>query len=229
MKKTQSNLILLCMIFAVSLVIANVVTGKLIDVPINLFGSHIQLPGAAVCYAITFLMTDVIGEIWGKDEANMCVKFGFGCQVMATLMIIFTQCLPAVDPNMQSAYDSLLGQNWIFVIGSLVGYTASQAWDVYFFHKIRDKIVNTSGSNKSRWIWNNASTMTSQIIDTVLFIGIAFGLGFGWLFKPEMHMALLSMCIGQYVIKFILAALDTPIFYLLTRDSNKYLASVGEY
>lgn len=217
MKKTYSNLTLLCMIFAVSLVIANVVTGKLIDVPINLFGSHIQLPGAAVCYAVTFLMTDVIGEIWGKNEANMCVKFGFVCQIIATLMIIFTQFLPAVDPSMQSAYVSLLGQNWVFVIGSLVAYLASQAWDVYIFHRIRDKIMKDKNSNKSRWIWNNASTMTSQIIDTVLFIGIAFGLGFGWLFQPEMHMALLSMFIGQYAIKFILAVLDTPIFYLLTR------------
>lgn len=221
MKKTQSNLTLLCMVFAVSLVIANVVTGKLIDVPINLFGAHIQLPGAAVCYAITFLMTDVIGEIWGKHEANMCVKFGFVCQILATILIIFTQFLPAVDPDMQSAYNALLGQNWVFVIGSLTGYLASQAWDVYFFHKIRDKITKETGSNRSRWIWNNASTMTSQIIDTVLFIGIAFGLGFGWLFKPEMHMALLSMFIGQYVIKFVLAAIDTPIFYLLTRGSGK--------
>lgn len=220
MKKTQGNLTLLCMIFAVSLVIANVVTGKLIDVPISLFGSHIQLPGAAVCYAITFLMTDVIGEIWSKKEANMCVKFGFVCQILATVMIIFTQYLPAVDPSMQESYVTLLGQNWVFVIGSLAGYLVSQAWDVYIFHRIRDKIVAKSGTNKNRWIWNNASTMTSQIIDTVLFIGIAFGFGFGWLFDTNMHMVLLSMCIGQYVIKFLLAAIDTPIFYLLTRNAE---------
>lgn len=221
MKKTNQNLILLCMIFAVSLVIANVVTGKLIDIPINLFGSHIQLPGAAVCYAITFLMTDVIGEIWGKKEANTCVRWGFICQILATLLIIFTQYLPAVDPDMQSAYNALLGQNWIFVIGSLAGYFASQSWDVYIFHKIRDKMIERDPDNvRKRWIWNNASTMTSQIIDTVLFIGIAFGFGFRWLFQPEMLPALGAMIIGQYLLKFILAAIDTPIFYLLTRKRN---------
>ena len=104
--------------------------------------------------------------------------------------------------------------NWIFVIGSLVAYFASQSWDVWFFHKIRNKF---DANPKKRWIWNNASTMTSQIIDTVLFIGISFGLGFGWLFKSEMHLPLISMMIGQYALKFILAALDTPFFYLLTR------------
>lgn len=222
MKKTNSNLIILCMIFAVSLVISNVVTGKLIDVPINLFGGHIQLPGAALCYAITFLMTDVIGEIWGKKEANMCVRFGFFCQILASLLILFTQYLPAVDPAMQGHYNALLGMNWIFSVGSLVAYLASQAWDVWVFHKIRDRYIAKHGSIKGgRWMWNNGSTMTSQIIDTVLFIGIAFGIGFGWLFDPAMHPTLLAMFVGQYVIKFILAALDTPIFYLLTRNADK--------
>jgi uncharacterized integral membrane protein (TIGR00697 family) len=222
MRKTEKNLLLLYMIFGVSLVIANVVTGKLIDVPITLFGSHIQLPGAAVCYAITFLMTDVIGEIWGKKEANLCVIWGFICQILATLMIIFTQYLPAVDPKMQQAYDSLLGQNWVFVIGSLAGYLVSQSWDVWIFHKIRDEfLAKNPDDKKKRWIWNNLSTMTSQIWDTIIFIGIAFGLGFGWFFNPNMHMVLISMCIGQYLLKFILAAIDTPIFYLLTHDFHK--------
>lgn len=222
MRKTQKNLLLLYMIFGVSLVISNVVTAKLIDIPITLFGSHIQLPGAAVCYAITFLMTDVIGEIWGKKEANQCVKWGFICQILASLLILFTQYLPAVDPDMQASYNALLGQNWVFVIGSLVAYYASQSWDVFIFHKIRAKFVKDDESDtRQRWIWNNASTMTSQIIDTVLFIGIAFGFGFGWFWNPEMHLPLISMMIGQYLLKVILAAIDTPFFYLLTHDFHK--------
>lgn len=222
MQKTQKNLLLLYMIFGVSLVISNVVTGKLIDVPITLFGSHIQLPGAAICYAITFLMTDVIGEIWGKKEANLCVRWGFICQILASVLILITQYLPAVDPDMQKSYDALLGQNWVFVIGSLVAYFASQSWDVFIFHKIRDKFVkDDEGDTRKRWIWNNASTMTSQIIDTVLFIGIAFGFGFGWLWTPGMQLPLASMMIGQYILKLILAALDTPIFYLMTHKFKR--------
>lgn len=221
MKKTSNNLILLNMIFAVSLIIANVVTAKLIQTPFMIFGVNITLPGAAVCYAITFLMTDVIGEVWGKQEANKCVVFGIICQIIATVLIIFTQKLPAVDSQTQAAYDTLLGQSWIFVVGSLAAYFISQSWDVWIFHRIRDKFVSRSGNNKSRWIWNNASTMTSQILDTVVFIGISFGIGFGWLFDRTMWPTLGAMLMGQYVLKFILAAFDTPFFYLLTRSSKE--------
>lgn len=223
MKKTTSNLIGINMIFVVALVISNVVTAKLFATGLNLFGVALTLPGAALCYAITFLATDVIGEIWGKKEANRTVRWGFVGQVLATLLIIATQYLPTSDPEAQAAYNRLLGQNWIFVIGSMVAYFASQSWDVFFFHKIRDKYIKKHGSTAGgRWIWNNASTMTSQIIDTVLFIGISFGIGFGWFFNREMWPSLLAMMVGQYVLKFILAALDTPFFYILTRrrDDN---------
>lgn len=220
MKRTETNLSLLRMIFAVSLVISNVVTAKLIFTGLKIFGVAVTLPGAAVCYAITFLMTDVIGEIWGKREANKTVLLGFICQVIASLLILLTQHLPAADPAMQKAYTAILGQNYIFVIGSLVAYFASQSWDVWVFHKIREKHLAKSGTKKARWIWNNGSTMTSQIIDTVLFIGISFGIGFRWLFTREMLLPLAAMMIGQYLLKFCLAVIDTPFFYILTRGKE---------
>jgi hypothetical protein len=112
----------------------------------------------------------------------------------------------------------LLGQNWIFVIGSLVAYYISQSWDVWVFHKIRNKF---DANPKKRWIWNNLSTWTSQIWDTVIFIGISFGLGFGWLFNKEMLPTLGAMMVGQYILKFLLACIDTPFFYLLTRKRKE--------
>lgn len=218
MKKTNANLTLCSMIFVVSLVISNVVTAKTIDLGFTFFGAPATIPGAAVCYAITFLMTDVIGELWGKKASDQTVLFGAVGQIFATLLIIFTQALPAANKDMQIAYNTLLGQNYIFVIGSLVAYFVSQFWDVWIFHKIRRwHLSRANGSIKNRWIWNNLSTMTSQIWDTVLFIGIAFGLGFGWLFDPAMRPTLFTMMACQYLFKFALAALDTPFFYILTR------------
>lgn len=218
MKKTEQNLSLLRMIFAVSLVVSNVVTAKLVRTGITLFGTQLTVPGAVLCYAITFLMTDVIGEIWGKKEADKTVLQGFICQTIATILIVLTGFLPTDNDEMQTAYNALLGQNYVFVIGSLVAYFASQSWDVWVFHKIRNRYIAKHGSTAhGRWIWNNASTMTSQIIDTVLFIGISFGIGFGWLFNKEMLPTLSAMMVGQYGVKLILAALDTPFFYLLTR------------
>ncbi len=221
MKKTNSNLVLLSMIFAVSLVVANMVTAKLFATGVSVFGIPVVLPGAAVCYAITFLMTDVIGEIWGARKANQTVKLGFVVQILATILIILTQFLPAADPEMQTAYEMLLGQNWIFVIGSLAAYASSQSWDVYFFHKIRNAYIKKHGTTKGgKWLWNNGSTMTSQVLDTILFIVISFGFGFGWLFDKAMWTILGAMIIGQYIFKFLLALIDTPIFYLMTRNAE---------
>lgn len=205
------------MLFAVSLVISNVVTAKLVDTGINMFGSPVALPGAVLCYAITFLCTDVVGEIWGKKEANRTVRYGFVAQLLATGLIVFTQYIPAADAEMQNAYETMLGQNWVFFIGSMVAYFCSQSWDVWVFHKIRNKF---DANPRKRWIWNNVSTMTSQIIDTVLFVGISFGLGFGWLWNPDTRLLLFAMMIGQYIFKFALALIDTPIFYLMTRKNS---------
>ena len=223
MKKTNTNLMLCAMVFAVALVISNVITAKTIQTGIPLFGSTILVPSAVICYCLTFLMTDIIGEIWGKKEAHTVVFGGFFCQVIATVLIVVGQALPAADPTMQASYDMLLGQNTVFVIASMTAYLLSQSWDVFIFHRIRNHMLENGGSPRSRWIWNNASTMTSQIIDTVVFIGIAFGIGFGWLFDPVMLPQLGAMMVGQYLCKFALAALDTPFFYLLTRKHHAEL------
>ncbi len=223
MRKTNTNLMLCAMVFAVALVVSNVITAKTIQTGIPLFGSTILVPSAVICYCITFLMTDIIGEIWGKKEARTVVLGGFVCQVIAMCLIIIGQVLPAADPAMQGAYDMLLGQNAVFVIASMTAYLLSQSWDVFIFHRIRNRVLANGGSARSRWIWNNASTMTSQIIDTVVFIGIAFGIGFGWLFDAAMLPQLGAMMVGQYLCKFVLAALDTPFFYLLTRKHHAEL------
>lgn len=220
MKKSTTNLMLCAMVFAVALVISNVITAKTVQTGIPLFGSAILVPAAVICYCVTFLMTDVIGEIWGRKEAQAVVFGGFGCQVLAMCLILIGEALPAADASMQSSYEMLLGQNAVFVVASMTGYLLSQSWDVFVFHRIRDRVLAHGGTVRSRWIWNNASTMTSQAIDTVVFIGIAFGIGFGWLFDAATLPQLGAMMVGQYLCKFALAALDTPVFYLLTRKSH---------
>ena len=91
---------------------------------------------------------------------------------------------------------------------------------MFVFHRIRDRVLaRRPGATGRRWIWNNASTMTSQLLDTVVFVGLAFGFGLGWLFDPAMQPALLSLMLGQYLVKLVLAALDTLPFYWLTRST----------
>lgn len=211
MRRTPEALNILTIVFIVSLVISNVITGKVIDTGITLFGNPVTIAGAVICYPICYLITDIVGEMWGKREANKIVKYGFIGQVLATLIIVATTYTPYLDMDMQAAYVKLLGQNWVFVAGSLSAYLASQYLDVHIFHTLKEK---TNG--KSKWIRNNASTMLSQLVDTAIFIIIAFGFGFGWIFDNQV--ALLNMAIGQYLIKLIIAVLDTVPFYILTRE-----------
>lgn len=158
-------------------------------------------------------MTDVIGEIWGKEEANKTVKTGIVCQLASLLMIGIAILLPVAPfADNQAEFKSILGSSFRVVFASLIGYVCSQSWDVWIFHKIRDAYIKKHGSTKGgRWIWNNASTMTSQIIDTAIFITIAFVGSVPNIF---------TMIASQYFIKLIYAALDTPFFYLLTNKKR---------
>lgn len=115
--------------------------------------------------------------------------------------------------NNQEQFVSIMGSSFRVVFASMIAYLCSQSWDVFFFHKIRDWYIKKHGTTKGgKWIWNNGSTMTSQIIDTAIFITVAF---YGVV--PN----IVVMIFSQYLIKFIYAALDTPFFYFLTRNSDK--------
>lgn len=222
MKKTDKNLYILYMVFAVMLITANCVASKIFTTGINLFGAPVTLTSGALAYPFTFLCTDIIGEIWGKEKANIAVKGGFICQLFSTALIILVRYFPATDVVVQESYVTLLGQNWVFVVASLVAYVCSQTIDVKLFHAIRDKYIKKHGSTKGgKWIWNNGSTMTSQLVDSVVYVLIAFGFGFGWLFQDGMRLVLFNMILGQWLFKVALAALDTPLFYLFTRRSNE--------
>jgi hypothetical protein len=217
MKKNEKNLIVLITLFVISIVIANVVGARTITTGIHLGSIELALSGGAITYAVTFLCTDIIGEVWGKKTAQGVVKYGFIGQTFATGCIMITGLFPATDAGMDEAYQTLLGQNWVFVLGSLSAYMVSQTWDVFIFHAIRGRFCNSANFARKRWIWNNASTITSQALDTVIYATIAFGFGMGWITTTAGRMQLVGMMIGQYLLKACLALLDTPFFYLFTR------------
>lgn len=125
MKKTNENLVILITLFAISIVIANVTGARTITTGLHIGPIELALSGGAITYAVTFLCTDIIGEIWGKATAQRVVKYGFIGQIFATACIMLTGVFPATDAVMDNAYQTLLGQNWIFVIGSLSAYLVS--------------------------------------------------------------------------------------------------------
>ena len=155
MRKTEKNLLLLTALFVSALVTSNMVSGKLVD-----FGIA-TIPGGVVCYAATFLFSDVVGEVWGEEQANRLVKIGFASQCFASVLVLLAQILPAKDASVQSAYELLLGKSLWFTVAGLLAYVLSQSVDVVIFHRLK-------ATQKSRkWLRNNLSTMVSQGIDTL--------------------------------------------------------------
>ena len=99
MKKNDKNYSILLTLFVISIVIANVVGSRTITTGIHLGPITLSTSGGAITYAVTFLCTDIVGEIWGRKKAQSMVFFGFVGQIFATIAIILTGWCRAVDPG----------------------------------------------------------------------------------------------------------------------------------
>ena len=160
-----------------------------------------------IVYATSFLVTDILSENYGKRDAQRAVAFGFFALVgFVTLMNLALLFRPATSDFAQphlSAVFSLLPR---VTAASLVAYAVSQLHDVWAYHFWRKRFPAV----RNIWIRNNLSTLVSQAIDSVVFTTGAF-LGvfeFG---------IVLEIALTTYVLKAIVALLDTPMVYLARR------------
>jgi len=192
----QAFLLLACL-FTGMLVIANVLAVK----PV-LIGGAIIVPAAVIAYALTFPITDAVTEIWGKERARALIWSGFAASLLAAALVRLALLMPwAPFWPMQEAFHAVLDANLRIVAASMAAYLVSQLHNVWAFSFWRQQ---TGG--KHLWLRNNLSTMVSQLLDTVIFITLAF---YGvW---PELWPAIL----GQFLVKMVIAAIDTPLVYLL--------------
>lgn len=196
--KVPRTFITLVAVFVTSLVTANVLATKLFAF------SGFTLPAGVIAYPITFLMTDVIGEIWGKKVVTRVVWAGFFCSILAMSLGFLAVLLPAAPfYERQEFFAELFGRVGRITGASLIAYLVSQLNDVWVFHKLKEY---TNG--KHLWLRNNVGTITSQFFDTVIFIVIAF-------YGIMPISVLLSMILSQWVIKILIALVDTPFCYWL--------------
>jgi len=160
------------------------------------------VPVAVIAYPFTFLVTDTIAELYGRRVTTRVVWLGFVMNIIMVALIYLGKIIPPSSFwEGQDAYNTMLGAVPRIALASMVAYLISQHHDVFAFHFWRRR---TSG--KHLWLRNNASTMVSQGIDTVLFITVAFA-------GTIPLQVLFNMIIGQYVIKLVIAILDTPLCY----------------
>jgi uncharacterized integral membrane protein (TIGR00697 family) len=187
--------ILLVSMFVGALVISSVLASKIIIV-LGLF-----VPAGVLAYCITFVVTDVISEIWGRERANQVVFSGFIALLITFLLIRLALWWDAAPIwREQKAFSVVLGSTSRIIIASFIAYLASQYHDVWAFH-----IWRKWTDERHLWLRNTASTVVSQFIDTLIFITIAF---YG-------TMPVFPLIKGQYLIKVLIALLDTPFVYLV--------------
>jgi len=215
--------LILASAFSVLLVLTNIVGVKLFLTPFR----EDTLTTGIITYPLTFWLTDVVSEIWGKRRANFMVLVGFGMSFVMLLVVQTALHVPgspawvaqdnpfgfeSVD-EYQNAFDSVFSVNGILLFGSMLAYMTAQLWDVKVYHHIKSW---TKG--KHLWLRNNGSTMTSQLIDTTIVNSILFYWGFGMEFWAGVN-----IMVTIYVYKMILAAIDTPLIYLGVYGVRRYL------
>lgn len=214
----------LAALFITALVTAQVTAVKVVEIgiPVSLplTGDAILVPAAVFAYALTFFASDCYTELYGKRAAQVLVNVAFVMNFVLLGLLwlaIWAPVSPASDVAQDPFVETLAASTGI-VTGSLLAYIVSQNWDVLVFHRIKEY---TGGS--SLWLRNVVSTATSQLIDTVIFITVAF-----LIFQGLPLDVVGGLLLGQYLFKLLLVAVDTPFVYLTVRLVRSYSEAVGE-
>ena len=201
--------LILSAIFIASLVGCNLIFQKFfeIEIWIPFLGSYkFQQSVGLLAYPVTFLVTDIISEIYGKTRANQVVTSGLVASIFMLLIVTISDMIPMApwSPVDSATFNKVFGLSGAAVFASMMAYLFAQFIDIRIFHFWK-KITN----GKHLWLRNNASTVFSQFIDTfsVLFLLCSFGV-IDW----QMFSILL---INGFLFKVFFAAFDTPFCYLI--------------
>ena len=193
--------IILAGIFIASLVTCNLIANKFVTV--NL-GFKVFIVSAGILpYPLTYLVTDLISEIYGQKKANLIVFSGFVASIFVLSFLWLGAQFNSIPNSIVDdfTYNAVFQNAWRLITASMVAYLFAQFIDVRVFHFWK-KLTN----GKHLWLRNNGSTIASQLIDTTLVISILF-VGV-WDTNQ-----ILSAIIDGWIFKMLMAFLDTPIIY----------------
>jgi|TARA_B100000767_G_C19681557_1_gene499804 hypothetical protein len=196
---------------AFSILLANLQGPKLTEI----FGLQTSL--GVIFYASIFFATDVLSENHGKKEAQKAVQMGFIVSIiMIVMMSLALLYQPTNQPNtavfsqnIHNAFATIINFTPRFIIGSLLAYYISQRFDVWAFHAIKKKT-----GEKHLWLRNNASTMSSQIIDTAIYSLVA------WWGIVDLKTAI-QLGLVKYAFKVIISIIDTGFIYWAKKTHKK--------
>ena len=209
--KSQANnlYLILAGIFIASLVSCNLIFQKFfeIDIWLPFIGNYTFAQSVGLLpYPVTFLVTDIISEIYGKNKANQVVTAGLIASLFMLIVITVADSVTATvwSPVSDDVFSMVFGLSVAAVFASMMAYLFAQYVDIRIFH-----FWKRLTKGRHLWLRNNASTIFSQFIDTfsVLFLLCAFDV-LAW----DRFSTLL---INGFLFKVFFAAFDTPIVYFL--------------
>ena len=187
-------------LYITGMVLVNTVGSKII----NLFGVRVSV--GIFFMPVLFLITDIIGEVKGHEHASLFVHYSI---IMLIILFVSTALFVQVPPHpsweLQQEYRQIFGMSMRMSLASLISFSISQTVDVNIF-----LLFKKLSKGKRLWLRNNLSTITSQFIDTVIFMFIAF-----YQTTPKFTAAFVfSLIIPYWLFKVVFALLDTPFCYL---------------
>ena len=201
MKLKEQFYVVLSAIFIASLITCNLVANKFVTVDL---GFKVFIVSVGILpYPLTFLVTDLISELYGQKKANLVVFSGF----IASIFVLFFLWLGGQFSSIPSSvvgdytYDLVFQNAWRIIAASMVAYLFAQFIDVKIFHFWK-KLTN----GKHLWLRNNGSTIVSQLVDTALVVSILF---VGVLDSNQ----IISAVIDGWLFKMLMAFIDTPVIY----------------
>ena len=189
-------------IFIASLVASNLIFQKFFTW--NFLGINFELSVGIIAYPVTFLVTDLISELYGQKRANQVVVSGFFASVFTTLLVLVSVNATAVNwsPIDNLTFKKVFGLTGPAFFASMVAYLTAQLIDVRIFH-----FWKRLTKGKHLWLRNNASTMFSQLVDTSVILIILCTAG---VIEWERFFGLWIM---GWLFKVFVALIDTPIIY----------------
>lgn len=216
---------ILLVFFITMIVLTNIIGVKLFEIFPNLLKNPITLTTGIITYPITFLITDIVCEVFGKKKASLMVIFGFFASLLSLVFINISVILPGSEVwinnslgyksvyEMQTAYESVFTLPGFLISASMLAYLVSQLIDVRIFHFLKNL---TNG--KKLWLRNNISTICSQLVDTIIVntIFLYLGLNLEW-------STVIEIIIASYIFKVLIAMLDTPLVYIGVKYIRRYV------
>ena len=207
-------------------------TVGLSPVDLKFFGESFSfnLTAGVLLWPVVFVMTDIINEYYGPKGVRFLSFLTIGLIAFGFIVFMGAVHLAPADfwatnnykgvPDSNAAFSGIFGQSQAIIIASLIAFLIGQLLDVFIFHKIK----RMTGEEKV-WLRATGSTLVSQFIDSFVVLFIAFyvaprisGGSASWSFSQVM-----AICVGNYIYKFIVAVMLTPVIYLVHGWIDRYM------